>query len=176
MRWNRAVQRWLAARSRITVVFVSQHRGAVAAPPGQTSAAAQRSGYLRAWRRMLSGHVRHVIVLRDVPRAAPGTLDCVARAIAAGRRAGPACAVPRHYALRPDPAASAANRPGTARIQVADLSEAFCGPRRCPPVIGGVLVQRDTQHMNRLFARTLGPLLLSQVNRLSAAWRDQATG
>lgn len=175
MRWNRAVQRWLAERSQITVVFVSQHRGTVRPPPGQSSAAARQHGYLRAWRRMLADHVRHVIVLRDVPRATPGTLGCVARAIAADRLAGPACAVPRRYALPPDPAAVAAGRPGTASIQVADLSDVFCSPRLCPPVIGGALVHRDTQHLTRLFARSLGPLLLVQVRRLTAAWRDRVT-
>ncbi|MCU1677836.1 MAG: acyltransferase, partial [Frankiales bacterium] len=172
MRWNRAVQRWLTAHPAITVVLVSQHRGRVVPRRGQSSGAALRQGYLRAWRRMLSHHVQHVIVIRDAPRDTPATLDCVSRALAAGEPAGPACAVPRRYALPPDPAAAAAAGPGTARIQVADLSDVFCDDRRCPPVIGGALVHRDTEHMNRLFAATLSPFLLATVDRLSATWRD----
>jgi hypothetical protein len=172
MRWNRAVQRWLAARPGITVVFVSQHGGRVVSRRGQSAKAARRSGYVRAWRRMLSRHVRHVIVIRDSPRDTPGTLACVSRAIAAGRRAGPACAVPRSYALPRDPAAAAAAGLRTARIQVVDLSDVFCSARLSLPVIGGALVHRDVTHMNALFVRTLGPFLLTAVDRLSASWRD----
>jgi hypothetical protein len=172
MRWNRAVQRWLASRPDVTVVFVSQHRARVVPRRGQSSRDALREGYLRAWRRMLAHHVQHVIVIRDAPRTTPGTLECVTRAMRARREAGPACAVPRRYALAADPAAAAAAGPRTARIQVADLSDVFCGVRRCPPVIGGALVHRDTSHMTRLFAATLAPFLLKTVERLSSTWRD----
>ena len=80
--------------------------------------------------------------------------------------------MPRSYALPRDPAAYAATLPGTPRVQVADLSNVFCGPRTCHPVIGGALVHRDTEHLNRLFVASLSPYLLQTVNRLTAVWRD----
>jgi hypothetical protein len=43
---------------------------------------------------------------------------------------------------------------------VVDLTHFFCGPRRCFPVVGGVLVFKDASHITSVFARTLGPFLL----------------
>lgn len=171
-RWNRAILRWLARHPEVSVVFAGQHRGHVLVPKGASEAAAVRAGYRGAWLRLLAGHVRHVIVLRDTPRATPGTRACVDRAIAARIPAGAVCAVPRRYALRPDPARGAAVALGHPRVQVADLSRVFCGARSCLPVIGGALVHRDTQHMTREFVRTLGPVLLRSVAGLMRRWRD----
>jgi hypothetical protein len=52
------------------------------------------------------------------------------------------------------------------RASVVDLTDFFCGPRDCPPVIGGVLVYKDASHMSNLFSTTLGPFLLSRVRQL----------
>lgn len=173
-RWNRAVQRWLARHREVSVVFVAQHRVQVAVAKGRSRVRAARAGYARAWRRVLTER-RHVIVLRDTPRDTPKTHACVNGAIAAGVPAGPACAVPRSYALRPDPATLAARAVRSPRVQVADLSRVFCSARLCLPVIGGALVHRDTQHMTPQFVRSLTPILLTTVDRLARSWRDPVT-
>jgi hypothetical protein len=46
----------------------------------------------------------------------------------------------------------------------------FCDAQYCYPVIGGVLVHRDRNHMTIDYARTLGPFLLRAVRRLMAGW------
>jgi hypothetical protein len=46
------------------------------------------------------------------------------------------------------------------------MTHYFCGPLTCPPVIGGVLVHRDLNHMTIDYARTLSPYLLRRVKRL----------
>ncbi|MCW3041224.1 MAG: acyltransferase, partial [Solirubrobacterales bacterium] len=169
--WNQQVQAYVRAHPSITAVFVGAHRGRVIPPPGQTMGAARRAGYLTAWRRLRAGAVRHVVVFRDTPRVRGATLRCVDGALAAGRPAGIACALPRAYALPPDPEAlAAASDP--AHVQVADLASAFCDARLCRPVIGGALVLRDVSHMTTTFSATLGPRLLRTVNRLTAGWRD----
>jgi hypothetical protein len=171
MRWNRAVQRWLRRHKEIKVVFVGQHRGKVNHRPGQSWQAVARRGYLNAWRQLLRHHVKHVVVLRDTPRDTPDTQACVARALSAGTPAGPACAVPRAYAVRSDPAADAARRAGDTRIGVVDLTRLFCSARLCLPVLGGALVHRDTEHMTRQFAASLAPFLLRTVRHLALGWR-----
>jgi hypothetical protein len=50
-----------------------------------------------------------------------------------------------------------------------DLTNYFCDALSCFPVIGGVLVHRDLNHMTIDYARTLGPYLLRAVKRLSLA-------
>jgi hypothetical protein len=74
--------------------------------------------------------------------------------------------VPRNFAVRPDAEVAAANRLGSRRVQVADLTPFLCGPRFCPPVIGGVLVHKDVNHLTPEFSATLGPFLLREVERL----------
>jgi hypothetical protein len=171
LRWNQAVQRWVARHPSVSVVFTGAHLGSVFASPGLSMRATQRIGYAKAWRRLLAAGVKQIVVFRDTPRISSATLPCVGRAVAARQAPGTACALPRGYALRPDPGVQAAELERTPRIQVADLSRFFCGPRVCPPVVGGALVLRDVSHMTTTFSATLGPYLLRTVDRLSARWR-----
>ncbi|WP_354699614.1 O-antigen acetylase [Paraconexibacter sp. AEG42_29] len=171
-RWNRAVRAWLGRHPEVSVVFVAQHRIKVVPRRGLGQNATVTAGYRQAWESLLARNVKRVIVLRETPRDTPGTLACVAGAMAAGRPAGPACAVPRRYALPPDPAVAAARGMRSARVQVADFTNVFCSARLCLPVIGGALVHRDTEHMNRQFVASLGPLMVAKVDRLAASWRD----
>lgn len=170
MSWNRQVQAWIARHRAISVVFLAAHRGRVV-PRGRSSMrAAQRAGYAAALRALLRSGVGDVVVLRDTPRLARGTLRCVALAASRGRSPGAACAVPRRYALRSDPLAEAAVAMRSRRVRVIDLTRLMCGPRSCPPVIGGLLVLRDRQHMSDQFSATLGPFLLRAVDRVARSW------
>ena len=72
--------------------------------------------------------------------------------------------------VRPDPLVIAARRIGT-RVQVINLKRFQCSQHRCFPVVGGVLVHKDIDHLTQLFATTLGPYLLRAYNRLAAHWR-----
>jgi hypothetical protein len=48
-------------------------------------------------------------------------------------------------------------------VHLVDLSRVFCDAARCYPVIGGVYVYKDDNHLNRVFAATLGPVLLPSI-------------
>ena len=166
LRWNREVREWLRERPETTIAFVSQSvEAGVVAPGGDDSFTTQVRGYRNAWAR-LPQSVERVVVLRDTPRALPrgGTLECVDRAMRDGRAAGVACALPRARALLPDPAAVAAR--GAPRVSVVDLTRFFCDARRCDAVVGGALVHRDVSHMTTVFAATLGPYLLRELERI----------
>jgi hypothetical protein len=58
----------------------------------------------------------------------------------------------------------AAHRPGSPRTTAVDLTRFFCDRATCYPVVGGVLVYHDQNHMTPLFARTLGPYLERAVD------------
>jgi hypothetical protein len=164
--WRRAVRRWFDRHREVRTVFVSQLAGTtVRAPAGRNRREYQIQGYLRAWRR-LPKSVRQIIVLRDTPVTTPKASICVQQAVVDGRRPGSACAIARSQAVRRDPAAIAARRRGMPRVHVVDLTRFMCSPRLCFPVVGGVLVHKDTTHMTPLFAGTLGPFLLRRVVRL----------
>jgi hypothetical protein len=81
--------------------------------------------------------------------------------MAARRAAGPACAIPRERALADDATVLAAE---LLRARVVDLSDHFCDRRSCFPVVGGVLVHKDTDHLTQQFAATLGPYLVRAVD------------
>jgi hypothetical protein len=105
-----------------------------------------------------------------VPEDLLTTFDCVRRAIRQRRPEGTACKVPRARALGHDAevvAAQSSARPAA----VIDLTRQFCGPRWCYPVVGGVLVHKDRDHLGQLFASTLGPILLRKVREVLAPYR-----
>lgn len=161
--WNRAVQRFVAARPEISTVVVSQHRGNVVAPAGASPRAVQRQGYADAWS-ALPPTVKHIFVIRDTPYARTHTGSCIMEARRRREELGKVCAIPRTSALKNDPAATAARRSTDPRVHLVDMTDFFCGPQLCYPVIGGVLVNKDPTHMSLAYGLTLGPYLLRRFD------------
>lgn len=151
---------WLRDHPEIsTVVTVALAGGSgVVTEGGESQFAAAQQGYREAWRG-LPDSVKHIVVIRDNPKAGAGADECVQDAVDAGRPAGRACAIPRDEALDPDPQVAAAQTSGDLRVRVVDLTDRFCDARECFPVVGGALVHRDQDHVNPIFGATLGPAL-----------------
>jgi hypothetical protein len=116
-------------------------------------------GLAALWSR-IPASVRRVYVVVDVPRVSYKTAGCVKAVRSRHAVSAGACAVPRDKdALPPDPAPGAVAQSGP-RVHLIDLTRYFCDSAHCFPVIGGAYVYRDTNHMNTVFAATLGPYLL----------------
>ena len=158
--WNRDVLRFLGRHREVRTVFVSEISGGKGFYPsrGRNAFETAVAGYAAAWR-ALPRSVEQVVVIRDTPKAQPGTASCVQEALRRHRAAGTACARPRRDALDADPAAVAAARTRAERVQVVDLNRFICDARRCFPVVGGALVYKDEHHLTTVFAETLGPYL-----------------
>ncbi len=162
--WNRDVSSWLAAHPEVRTVFVSANAQApIVAKDGHTAYATRVAGYVQAWQ-ALPASVQRIVVIRDNPTDRTGTHDCVRRAIAKRRPAGPACATLRRVVLPRDAGVAAARRLHERGARVVDLTRYFCGRRHCLPVVGGVLVHKDVDHLTQLFAGTLGPFLLRRID------------
>jgi hypothetical protein len=169
-RHNRAIPRWLARRPGIQTVFVAGNAGArVLGSSGRNRFESTIAGDVAALK-SLPLTVKHVIVIRDAVKSTYRTPDCIRRAIQRHQRPGRVCAVPIGRVLRPDPLVIAARRIGT-RVQVIDLKRFQCSSHRCFPVVGGVLVHQDIDHLTRLFATTLGPYLLRAFDRMRRHWQ-----
>jgi SGNH domain (fused to AT3 domains) len=163
--WNRNVLAFLAAHREVQTVFLSTHTTSEVKPlDGQTMTESARAGY-RAEIAELLRVVERVVVIRDTPADAAGHLQCIQRAVAAGRSPGPACAHSRRLALDPDPLAAAARDVGSGRVRLVDLTSHVCDARRCYPVVGGALVHRDATHVTPAFSATLGPFILRALDR-----------
>lgn len=160
---NRAVVAYLSAHPEIRTVVVSAHAGArVLHPAGRGPFATKIAGYHAAWA-TLPASVRHIVVLRDMPIHPLRTTTCVEDAVAAGLPPGTTCAVSRRGALLPDAEAVAAARGTDPRARVIDLTPFVCDATRCFPVVGGVLVNKDADHLTRAFSASLGPYLLQAL-------------
>jgi SGNH domain (fused to AT3 domains) len=149
---NEGVLRWLDDHPSVHTVLVVE-----SAAHGYTE-----DGLRAMWSRIpASVHRIHVVV--DVPRVSYKTAGCVKAVRKRHAVSDGACAVPRdEKSLPPDPApgAVAKSRP---RVHLIDLTRYFCDSEHCFPVIGGAYVYRDTNHMNTVFAATLGPYLLDAM-------------
>lgn len=157
--WNRQVLEWFERHPEVKTVFVSQiSGGAGVVAPGRDQKAAQRAGYLAAWK-ALPASVERVVVLRDTPKALGDTDTCVQRELERKRRADLACRVARRTALTEDTAATAARTYRDDRADVVDLTRFMCDRAWCYPVIGGVLVLKDQNHLTETFATSLAPFL-----------------
>ena len=165
--WNHDVIEWLGAHPDLRTVFVSGNTlQSIVVAEGRSSFQTRVDGYVSRWKQ-LPPSVERVIVIRDTPQDRVATYDCLRRAMTHQQPPGPACAIRRRLALRTDPAAVAARLLGARNVSVADLTPQFCDRRVCFPVVGGVLVRRDGDHLTRLFARTLGPFLLRRINQIA---------
>ena len=164
-RWRRRVIRWLARHPQIRTVIVSQlaGRGAVRGKGDQFEL--QVRGFMKAWDR-LPRTVERVVVIRDTPRTTKRARVCAMRAARHGHAPGPRCASPKERVLFRDPAAVAAKRTTSRRVDLLDMTRWFCGRTRCFPVIGGALVHQDDTHQTAVWNATLGPYLLRAMNRL----------
>ncbi|MEA2191247.1 MAG: hypothetical protein QOI73_1368 [Solirubrobacteraceae bacterium] len=165
--WNHDARAWFARHPEVDTVFISQAVFIQITPPrGSTVLATKAAGFRRAWAG-LPRTVRHIVVIRDTPGTTNATFDCIARVVAAGtQQPGPACSEQRRAVLPRDPAIAAVQQTAARRVRSIDMTHYFCGPLTCPPVIGGVLVHRDLNHMTIDYARTLGPYLLRRVKGL----------
>ena len=159
--WQRQLAAWLKANPTIDTLVIAQSTGTGRNPERFE---ARVRGYEERLR-LLPSTIEEVIVLRDNPRVSGNTLDCVEQAVEAGKAAGPACAIPRSVALKPDPLAVAAENLDQSNINVIDLTEFYCGPEVCLPVVGGVLIHSDRHHQTELWNRTLAPFVLRELGR-----------
>jgi hypothetical protein len=171
IRRNHEVPQWFAEHPEVSTVFVSELSGATwLVPPGRNMFEAEVTGYMDAWK-ALPESVKHIVVIRDTPKAEESTRVCIEQAIAKREPAGRKCAVPRSLAMERDAAAVAAARMRSRRSQTVDLTRFFCNSQRCYPVIGGALVEKDLHHLTAVFVATLGPFLLRDVDALSTSWK-----
>lgn len=97
-----------------------------------------------------------VVVVKDAPRPRPDVQECVADHAKDPAR----CAVSRETAFD-HPAHATVEKAvrQSADAELLDLTDRYCGPRRCMAVIGNVMVYRDSNHVTDTYARSLRPYI-----------------
>ena len=164
--WNRDVLAWLGRHPEVTTVFLSQRANAAyVATAGRSNFDTAVHGDA-ALHSALPATVKSVIVIRDTPRESAAAQDCVRRALDRRQPAATRCSRARAGALGRDPAVIAARR-SRGRVHVLDMTPFFCSRSRCYSVIGGALVHKDPDHITAVFAKTLGPFMVSKVAHIA---------
>ncbi|GAA1149429.1 acyltransferase family protein [Ornithinicoccus hortensis] len=95
------------------------------------------------------------VVLRDTPRPQENMADCV---LAHPTRMT-ACAFPREQALEQSGRGQAELIELRPEVPLIDLTDYICPGDRCPAVIGGVAVFRDSNHLSNTYVSSLTPAL-----------------
>jgi peptidoglycan/LPS O-acetylase OafA/YrhL len=140
------------------LVVTSQVSGVRWAPPPGTSVEDfAEEGLVRAWQ-SLSDAGLPIAVLRDSPRPVAGLAECLSHADSPEE-----CDNPRSAALPYDPQPAAVERMSSDEVVLIDFTDLYCGPERCSPVIGGVLVHRDQNHITNTWSMTLADELRKRI-------------
>lgn len=115
-------------------------------------------GMVEAWTALKPDDVP-VIAILDNPQAEESNTPCVERF---GVTDPSRCAASRKWALRRfDGSAEAVAQVDKASL--IDMTTFFCDARRCPSVIGGVMVYRDHTHLTATYVATLAPYISREV-------------
>lgn len=146
------VEGWLARQApRLDLVVTTARMDNMNGAPAQRS-----SDLAAAWDRAHRLGLP-VVGIVDDPFRPDDPLNCIATADI-GHLTPRTCSAPRAAVLQTyDPTRDAARQ--AADGHVADLTDLFCGPKRCPAVAGGTLIYRDVSHLTGTYALTLTPYL-----------------
>jgi hypothetical protein len=169
-RWNSELLAWLGQHAEVSTIFLSTRANARYVRPRRATSnfEAAVAGHLALWR-AVPATVKNIIVIRDTPYSSYAAGECVRRAYAAEQRGAINCTRERVHALHRGPAATAARRLRSPRVQLLDMTPFFCGGVRCYQVVGGALVYKDAEHITATFARTLGPFMLRRIAALAGS-------
>jgi hypothetical protein len=123
---------------------------------GDEAAEAMEAGYLRTIRRIEAAGP-HTVVIRDNPSSIEDVPSCVSEDIQHLGR----CAFPRRKEWDREYDVRAAE--ASPETHLVDFIGDICPGEVCRAVIGNALVYRDKDHLTATFARTLEPMLESDL-------------
>ncbi|SHK76528.1 Peptidoglycan/LPS O-acetylase OafA/YrhL, contains acyltransferase and SGNH-hydrolase domains [Nocardiopsis flavescens] len=149
--WNRGVMEELE-RLRPDTVFTTGTTTSLDASAGFGEEQVV-DGYTDRWRELGEWGIE-VVAVRDTPRFGFDVPGCLAGADPADTGA---CTTGPERSLAPVSPLEEAALP--ANVTALDLTDLFCEPDVCRPVIGNVLVYWDASHIGATFMRTLAPEL-----------------
>ncbi|WP_134774626.1 SGNH hydrolase domain-containing protein [Ornithinimicrobium flavum] len=114
------------------------------------------------------------VLVRDVPRAPFDVPACLSD----HPDDVPACAFPRAEGLASSGTGHDALAAQLRSLPVIDLTDAVCPARTCSPIVGGVVVWRDSNHLSATYVRSLRGVVEQELLPLvrAADLRERARG
>lgn len=121
-------------------------------------------GLAKSWKSLLASGI-HVMGIKDTPWMGANIPDCLSKPGAMPSD----CSRPRAEAVgfRTDPIEIGGRL--VPQVTILDVSNGICGPTICEPIVGNILVWRDSHHLTSTFSRTLAPYLDGAVKNAMRA-------
>lgn len=152
--WVAEVDRHIDQSDVLDAIVVTRSSG------GRTADEQTIDGMVAAWTGRPDVDVP-VIAILDNPRLPKDVVACLERDL---DTATARCAVTRSEAVFDDGQAQAAAR--TQNAHHIDLTNRYCTAETCAPIVGGVLVYRDGNHLTATYASTIAPYLATELERV----------
>lgn len=158
--WKDDITRKIAEGEPYDVIITTARRedGRFVPRKGETERQAAVNGVTDLWEAEIArGTV--VVAIKDVPNMGGNVMTCLKR-----HRLGAAeaCAIDKKKAFKGfDPLTVAVRK--TSASALVDLTDLYCDPRTCRPVIGNVGAYRDSNHITATYIRTLVPYLRVRI-------------
>lgn len=168
-RWNQNLLQEFAGSGRPDLIITSSSHTYHAIADGidlspVDSRRAVAEGLAATWKQMAAQGIP-VIVIRDTPRPRIDVPECV---LANYPNLAP-CVVDLSTAMQGNtPQLDAMGRVEEARM--IDLTDLICPNDSCPPILGNVLVWRDSHHLTNTFVGVLEPTLSEEVLAIVSDW------
>jgi peptidoglycan/LPS O-acetylase OafA/YrhL len=155
--WGQKVLHDLLTTIKPDVVITSDYpeQGSAAHPQiGPQAMADIGAGMVPYWTQLENSGI-HVVAIEETPYIGFDVPTCLAR-----NPGSPAkCGEPAKQAIIPDPPTVVAAREMHGKVPVVDMNDLICGPTWCAPIVGNVLVYRDSHHVTSTYTGTLAPFL-----------------
>lgn len=121
-----------------------------------------RDGLVKIWKEV-NGAGIPVLAIKDNPRPIKAILSCIEK----NRNNNfDACQNTKKLAILPDPQPAAVKSLNSPLTQLVDFTDVYCDELKCDAVLGGVIVNRDQNHLTNTFSRTLAPYIEVEILKL----------
>jgi peptidoglycan/LPS O-acetylase OafA/YrhL len=172
--WGRQVLTDMLTKYKPDVVVTSE-RPVLGTPshpaPDKVSFGQIGDGMVQYWNQ-LAAHGIRVVAVRESPEPRRNIPDCLSRP---GNNAA-SCTTSRSKAIVKDTALDQAVAKMSGGADIIDLNSLICEPTTCPPIIGNVVVYRDTHHLTQTYISSLAPYFMRKLLATRAVRSAQRAG
>jgi peptidoglycan/LPS O-acetylase OafA/YrhL len=155
--WSENALHTLLDQVKPDVVVTSDWIGdgtAVGTSNGTASYQAVAHGMTTYWDALQAAGIR-IVAIQEGPTMSQDIPDCLTShgATVAG------CSTPRNSAITLTPPTVLAAHEADAEVPLVNMNDLICGRATCLPIVGNVVVYRDSHHLTNTYSRTLTPYL-----------------
>ncbi len=153
-KWVKAAVQQLTTQG-FALVVTSQVSGTEWASGKMKQTTYAQDGLVKVWKEINASGVP-VLVMKDNPRPIKGSLLCIKKYKFDNFDA---CRNSKKAAMLFDPQPEAVKKLNSPLTRLVDFTNVYCNELKCDAVLGGVIVNRDENHLTNTFSKTLAPYI-----------------